>query len=82
MLRIVSIIRTIVTCTIFGLLAVAAFLVSSNMPIADWIRDEAVIVVKGDDPLLGSICSVAVLELSIKVSLNPLIVAHTCCTNF
>ena len=54
----------------FGLLVVAAFLVSSNIPIADWIRGETVIVVKDDDPFLGSICSVAMLELSIKVSLN------------
>ena len=39
------------------------------------------IVVKGDDPFIGSICSVAMLELSIKLSLNLLIVAHTCHTN-
>ena len=42
--------RMVVTHATFGLLAVAAFLVSSNMSTADWIRGKTVIVVKGDDP--------------------------------
>ena len=41
----------IVTCTAFSLLVAAAFLESSNMPTADWIRDETLIVMMGDDPL-------------------------------
>ena len=43
--------RTIVTNATFGLLIVAAFLVSSNMPTADLIRGETIIVARGDDPL-------------------------------
>ena len=43
--------RKVVTCATFGLLAVAAYLKSSNMPTADFISGETVIVIKGDDPL-------------------------------
>ena len=43
--------RIVVTHATFGLLAVATFLVSSNMPTADLIRVETVTIVKGDDPL-------------------------------
>ena len=39
---------TVVTHVTFGLVPVAAFLLSSNMPIVDWIRGETIIVVKGD----------------------------------
>ena len=41
---------TVVTHATFGLLIVAAFLVSSNMPTADLIRSETIIVTRGDDP--------------------------------
>ena len=43
--------RTVEICATFGLLAVAAFLDSLNMPIADRIRGESLIVVKDDDLL-------------------------------
>ena len=36
---------TIVACITFGLLVTAAFLGSSNMLIADWIRGKTVIVI-------------------------------------
>ena len=41
----------VVTYATFGLLAVAAFLETSIIPIADRIRDETVTVVNSDDPL-------------------------------
>ena len=41
--------RMVLTHATFGLLAVAVFLVLSNMPTADSIRRETVIVEKGDD---------------------------------
>ena len=41
----------LVTHAKFCLLTIGALLESSNMPTADWIRNETVIVVKGDDPL-------------------------------
>ena len=41
----------VVPCVTFGLLAVSAFLESSNIPTADWVRGEAVIIVKDDNPL-------------------------------
>ena len=43
--------RIVVTCGTFDLLAVAAVLVSSNMSTNDWVRDETIIVVHGDDPI-------------------------------
>ena len=43
--------RMVIKCVTFGLLAVAAILESSNIPTADRIRGETVIVVKDDDPL-------------------------------
>ena len=50
------------------------------MPTANRIRGETVNVVKDDNSHLCSILSIAMLELSIKVSLNPLIEVHMCCT--
>ena len=43
--------RMVVTCAKVGLLVIATFLESSNMPTADSIRGETVIVMKGDDLL-------------------------------
>ena len=39
--------RMVVTCTTFGFLIVTAFLESSNMLTADYIRGETIIVVNG-----------------------------------
>ena len=41
----------VITHVTFGLLAVAAILESNNMPTADRIRGERVIVMKDDDPV-------------------------------
>ena len=52
-------------------IAVAAFLESSNMPTADWTRGKTVIVVKEVIiHFLGSMLSIAMLELSIEVTSN------------
>ena len=42
---------TVVIYITFGLLAVSAFLYSNELPIADRIRGETVIMVKDGDPL-------------------------------
>ena len=62
--------RMVVTHAIFGLLAVAGFLKSSIMTIADRIKDETVITVKAMIQFLGCIHSIARLELSIKLFTN------------
>ena len=43
--------RIVVTFATFGLLTVTGFMVSSNIPTTDWIRDQTVIVVKYDNTL-------------------------------
>ena len=43
--------RTVVILATFGLLTVSGFMVSINMPTAEWIRDQTVIIVKRDDLL-------------------------------
>ena len=68
--------RKTVTHATFGLLVVAVFLVSSNIPTADLIRGERVIVGRIIICILGSILSITMLELSTEASPNQLIEAY------
>ena len=72
----------VVTCAKFGLLAVASFTESSVMHTAEWVTGETVIVMSVMICFLGSTLSITMVELSVELSLSPLIVVHSVVQNF